>query len=257
MRAPYSKEQDDQLFDDGSVLTQLFRINNIDDQHSVDPKAPSEIDNHAQSGNLGEILDTEYGEVVVLQVTSSSMFRVQFHLQNVPIKAVIDTAAEVTIISDKLYQNLPEKPSVIRKVKMNTAGRDLSMTGCVCGPFSLILGGLNFFENVYVAPIQDDMLLGLDFMRKHKVLVNIPEEHISMGDIVIPMVKLDGSIKVAEVKVCKTTVVPPNTIVNVQCVLGESLPSFVMEQSENSRVVKPPRGRCTLWCLLSTSQIVM
>ena len=94
MRAPYSKEQDDQLFDDGSVLTQLFKINNIDDQHAVDPKAPSEIYNHAQSGSVssGEILDTEYREVIVLQVTSSSMFRVQLHLQTVPIKAVIDTA---------------------------------------------------------------------------------------------------------------------------------------------------------------------
>lgn len=170
-----------QFVDENS--TEPFKTNAIDDQHPVDSKAPSEIDNHTQSGTVysGEILDTEYGEAIVLQVTSSSMFRVQLHLQTVPIKAVIDTAAEMTIISDKLYQSLSEKPSAMCKVKTNMAGRYLSLTGCVYGPFSIILGGLKCLENVYVAPIQDDMLLGLDFMHKHKVLVNIPEENIILG----------------------------------------------------------------------------
>lgn len=167
------------------------------------------------------------------------MFKVDLQLQTKPIKAIIDTAAEVTIISDKVYENLSEKPGVLRKVKMNTAGRDLSMTAFLCGPFHVKLGGQDFFENIYVAPLQDPMLLGLDFMRKHKVLVNIPEEHIRIQDTVIPMVMSDEG-KVAEVTVCKTTVIPPNVLMNIECMTDDSLSSYIVEPVDGHRVMVPP-----------------
>ncbi|MCG7866421.1 MAG: retropepsin-like domain-containing protein [Candidatus Thiodiazotropha taylori] len=174
-----------------------------------------------------------------MQLSSSSMFKVDLQLQTKPIKAIIDTAAEVTIISDKVYENLSEKPGVLRKVKMNTAGRDLSMTAFLCGPFHVKLGGQDFYENIYVAPLQDPMLLGLDFMRKHKVLVNIPEEHICIQDTVIPMVMSDEG-KVAEVTVCKTTVIPPNVLMNIECMTDDNLSSYIVEPVDGHKFMVPP-----------------
>ena len=62
------------------------------------------------------------------------------------------------------------------------------------------------------------MLLGLDFMRKHEVLVNIPE--IRVGDIIISMVKYDGNSKTAEVEVCINSVTTLNNCECPVCITG-------------------------------------
>ena len=133
-------------------------------------------------------------------------------------------------VSQVKKTTLPEKPSEIRKVKMNTAGRDLSMIGCVCDYSPLYLEARSFLRMFMLPKIQDDMFLGLDFMHfiLHEVLVNIPD--IRIGDIIIPMVKYDRNSKTAEVEVCKTTVLPHKTIVNVQCASENNLPSLIVKQ---------------------------
>ncbi|KAH3821785.1 hypothetical protein DPMN_123553 [Dreissena polymorpha] len=112
----------------------------------------------------------------------------------------------------------------------------MSMNGFVCGPLTIQIGESEFEGNVYVAPISDDMLLGLDFMRKHKMLVNIPEERVSMGTLKIPMLKQPMPEEVASVTVCRTTVIPPSTFKNVECVLDKDLSAFVVEPCGEGKV---------------------
>ncbi|MCG7867847.1 MAG: retropepsin-like domain-containing protein, partial [Candidatus Thiodiazotropha taylori] len=106
---------------------------------------------------------------------------VPVYLQDHSIKAVVDTAAAVTIISDKIYRELMPKPPCLKKVTLHTAGRDLKMSGFVAGPVSLKLGLSTFSEVVYVAPIQDDMLLGLDFLLKHGVSIKLGELQLQVS----------------------------------------------------------------------------
>ena len=75
-------------------------------------------------------------------------------------RAIIDTAAEVTLISDRMYSLLDPPPRRIREVILNTAGRDLKMKGFVVGPVQIKLGSQTYSEEIYVASIADDMLLG-------------------------------------------------------------------------------------------------
>ncbi|KAH3854516.1 hypothetical protein DPMN_097059 [Dreissena polymorpha] len=168
------------------------------------------------------------------------MFGIPLKLQSVETNAVIDTAAEVPIISDMDYHTLPESPRIIKKLRLNTADRDMSMSGFVCGPLTIKIGESEFEENVYVAPIQDDMLLGLDFMRKYKMLVNIPEEHVSMGTLSIPMLKQPMHEEIASVTVCRTTVIPPSTFKNVECGINKDLTAFVVEQCGGGNVAILP-----------------
>ncbi len=102
------------------------------------------------------------------------MCKVPVEVQGYRTSAIIDTAAEITIISDRVYHKLANPGSVIHKVTLNTAGRELQMKGFVVGPLTLTLGGQEFQENVYVAPIEDDMLLGLDFLRRHGLRLTFP-----------------------------------------------------------------------------------
>ena len=79
--------------------------------------------------------------------------------------AVVDTAAQVTIISDLVFNSLKRKLENIRDVKLLTAGRDLAFSGRVVGPVRLKIGERWYTENVYLAPIDQKMLLGLDILR--------------------------------------------------------------------------------------------
>lgn len=98
----------------------------------------------------------------IRRMRSLSNIKIKVDINKVPVEAVIDIAAQVTIISDKLYESLIPKPSVLNKVVLHAAaGRDLKMTGCKIGPVTISIGSQAYPNvEVYVAPIKDDMLLG-------------------------------------------------------------------------------------------------
>lgn len=113
---------------------------------------------------------------------SSSNIKVNLSINGVPVAAVIDTAAQVTIISDGLYKSFKVRPPTLSKVILHTAGRDLKMSGYKVGPVSIVIGSQIFPENeVYVAPVGDDMLLGLDFLHQHGAIINMSNGKLEIG----------------------------------------------------------------------------
>ena len=56
---------------------------------------------------------------------------------------------------------------------MHAAGRGMVMKTLVVGPVYLEIGSKSYATEVYVAPIKDDMLLGLNFMVEYGVVVNL------------------------------------------------------------------------------------
>ena len=51
--------------------------------------------------------------MIIMQVKSSSVYHIAVQVENLCLKAVVDTAAEATIISDKVFNNLVPKPPII------------------------------------------------------------------------------------------------------------------------------------------------
>ena len=70
-------------------------------------------------------------DITIFQLPSSSIFGVPVSLQDVKLLAIIDTAAEVTIISDSIFEELKPTPPFLKKVILHTTGRDLRMDGFV------------------------------------------------------------------------------------------------------------------------------
>ena len=97
------------------------------------------------------------------QVQSASQFTIPIQVDNRPITAVVDSAAECTIIPDRVYQSLHNKPAKLRDVKLMTAGRQLAIDGFAVGPVRLKIGTQWYSENVCIAPIEKEMLLDLTF----------------------------------------------------------------------------------------------
>ena len=158
-------------------------------------------------------------DITICQLPSSSMFSVTVSLQDVKLLAVMDTTAEVTIISDSIFRELQPTPPYLKKVILHTAGRDLRMDGFVVGPVALKLGEITFPGAVYVALIQDDMLLGLDFMLRHGVNIKLNEwclDFRGKGQKVPIEVERMGTSKESQVKKVtlseKTVKMPPNSV---------------------------------------------
>ena len=53
------------------------------------------------------------------------------------VNAVVDSASEIAILSDNIYQALTHKPPKLREVTLLTAGRKMAMQGFVAVPVRL------------------------------------------------------------------------------------------------------------------------
>ncbi|KAH3781668.1 hypothetical protein DPMN_159569 [Dreissena polymorpha] len=115
------------------------------------------------------------------------MFRVNVRVNGLVVQAVVDTTAEVTLVSYRVVAQLPEEVPVLEHVYMKTAGRGLQMNGSIVGPVTIQLGDMIFKEMVYVAPIEDCMLLGQDFLTKHGATIDIVGATMCLNGLVVPM----------------------------------------------------------------------
>jgi hypothetical protein len=55
------------------------------------------------------------------------------------LQAVVDTAAQVTLVSEEFYKSLNPAPPIRKEVVMNTAGKGMQMNGYIAGPFQVSL----------------------------------------------------------------------------------------------------------------------
>ena len=142
-------------------------------------------------------INSSLGDITICQLSSTSALRIPGILHGIALKAVVDTAAMVTILSDKVYREMKTKPPCPKVVTLQTAGRDMKMDGRIVGPVSLKLGNTTFPEVVHVAPIQDDILLGLDFLLKHRVDIKLKELqlHIRAADERVPLEALNSKME--------------------------------------------------------------
>ena len=139
--------------------------------------------------NIGDV-DTEEeeeGTITVLKLPKGVMFRVPVEVQGMQLQAVVDTAAQVTLVSEEFYKSLDPAPPIRREVVMNTAGKGMQMNGYIAGPFQVVLGTHQFSVEIYVAPIEEGMLLGLDFLEANGVSLHLKEKKLQIAGEVIHM----------------------------------------------------------------------
>ncbi|VDI20676.1 2'-phosphotransferase [Mytilus galloprovincialis] len=226
-----------------------------------DETSGSDLDNTLVKGMQDSKGDpeNEEGVVTVCRLRSGSVFRVPVKVQGRVCFAVVDTAAEVTLISEEVYKSLKVVPPVLKEVIMHTAGRGMQMNGFIVGPTEIQLGARVMEANIYVAPISDDMLLGFDLLREEGVALDMLEGHLKIGDEVIPMTS--GAVgqvpREANVLLDKTVTVPPNSVMRVSCNLSNELSGYVVEACTHDELLVPRTlqapGRHPIICLMNIS----
>ena len=160
------------------------------------------------------------------------MLQVPVCVHGKTIQAIIDTASEVSIISDKVFNSFEVKPTIQKQITLYAAGREMKMSGYKLGPVEIMLDSKMFVEAVTVAPIEDDMLLGLDFLLKHNATINMEDNVLNIQGHTIKFTsgKVDEmTAQVARVTIKKRVVVPAWSVLRLNCSMDKTMPQCIVE----------------------------
>ena len=69
---------------------------------------------------------------------------------------------------------------------MNTAGKGMQMNGYIADPFQVVLATHQFSVEIYVAPIEEDMLLVLDFLEANGVSLHLKKRNYRYQGMLYP-----------------------------------------------------------------------
>ncbi|KAH3751188.1 hypothetical protein DPMN_185737 [Dreissena polymorpha] len=113
------------------------------------------------------------------------------------------------------------------------------MNGSIVGPVSIQLGNMVFQERVYVAHIEDCMLLGLDFLKTHGATIDRVGSNMCLNGKVVPMAQQRGLMvaRVSNVTVARLVSIPPNSTAMLKCSLGKPIGTFALEAECGALVV--------------------
>ena len=113
---------------------------------------------------------------------------IRSYVQGVPIALLVDTGANISILSVDFFKNMPEnkKPGLESvNIAMLTATGEVSPFFGK-GKFSLKVGELDFWHEMWLADIKGDGILGMDFLMEHHCDVVLSEQNLKLGNSVIP-----------------------------------------------------------------------
>ena len=119
--------------------------------------------------------DVERDAYHVVRTTKAVTMKVSAVIEGFSVSAVVDSGAEVTVLSDKIYQSIPQaqRPRIHQAaVGLKVAEKDKSMETSGVANITVELGGKSYIWPMYIAPISDDLLIGCDFLDDKDITLN-------------------------------------------------------------------------------------
>lgn len=101
--------------------------------------------------------------------------------------AVVDTAAEITIVVLSVYDKMSSRPEISPRKDVYLVWGEESMTVGALGDVLLEIGETNVQHHVNIAPLQVDILLGIDFLHENRVELNCSTGDLSDIASKVPM----------------------------------------------------------------------
>ena len=128
----------------------------------------------------------------------SKAWQVPLTVNGMEINAIVDSAAEATILSDEVYSRLSPHP----KVKGHAVFRmpnDKGMAGSKLEPVTVKIGHYETVFTVFKGAMDDDMLLGIDFLRKCGAIIDCSGTLVLKSQRIPLISSRDASISVTRV----------------------------------------------------------
>ena len=149
-----------------------------------------------------------------------------------PIEAIVDTAAQVTVVNVDVFTNLFGRDITPNEtIRLKCAGANQYLLAKLYMNIPITIGSVTVLQDIYVANIADNMLLGLDFLLKHKVVFDLSECYLKVLDCLIPFVFMSNAANkkycVSKVSLSEKVHIPPGTVKSVKVIL-QAEPNKVM-----------------------------
>ncbi|ELU16571.1 hypothetical protein CAPTEDRAFT_206242 [Capitella teleta] len=158
---------------------------------------------------------------VELHSTTGATILVDVEVGSGMIQAVVDTACQITVFSVTAWRNLCPSPSLEEEIILKGAAVLGRMKANMARDIQLRLGGQSYFWDCCVAPISDDLILGLDFLHAQGAVVDLPHACLSLRQVSVPIkIVANGSSPSisTEFVLYRTAVIPPFSMLRVPCV---------------------------------------
>ena len=114
--------------------------------------------------------------------------QVKCTINNLTLRAVVDTGANLTVLSQEMMDKLRVRNEKVETMIMHAAGQAQSFTGKRVGPVKITVGGITLYEKIIIAPIRDTMLLGMDILRKLNAKIDISKNTIECNKQTFPLI---------------------------------------------------------------------
>ena len=137
-------------------------------------------------------------------------------VQNTNTNAVVDTAAQITVMSFDFYNKLHKKPLLKDYIKLKGAGKENEIKARLAKNVSLQIGGITRKWDIVVGEIADSLLLGLDFLKTYESVIDLRNYTVTIDRDVIQAVQVKTEehkeVKIYQVFVKARTVIPPESV---------------------------------------------
>ena len=158
---------------------------------------------------------------------SASNLVVPISINGVPVKAVIDTAAQISVINTNFVEEHLPNLKFSGAYSLNGINADAPLCASMSEELEICLGNKVF--KFWKADIADSCILGLDFIVKYKLDIRLSENTLSVGDSVIPMevkaVRPFKSYTVNTVSLFKKIKIKPHSGINFSLRLNSKFQS--------------------------------
>jgi hypothetical protein len=201
--------------------------------------------------------------VPISQIRPTIGFMVELVVQGVSVQAVVDTGAEVSVLSKRVYDQLDPKPSIKQYVTMTQTGENAKMNGFIVGPVEMQLGSTGYCGDLYVAPLQDQMLLGMEFLHRRKARLDLENGVMTLDRGTVPMMfgRAEGPLG-AQVITAQPLRIPAASAALCLCHLDGTLGNFAVSPDPmglSDALLIPHTyhtgGKTAVTCLVNTSDV--
>ena len=150
------------------------------------------------------------------------------------VPAVLDTAAQVTVLSEKMATNFSVNPESTEFVKLKGANIGGQFRARLARNVCITMGQVTYFWDVYIAPISDGMLIGLDFLTACGAVINLENKSVIIAgeSIEATLVPNQSSqqCQINRVIVRENIQIPPRSVTHTPLVIEGSLKCDIVVQ---------------------------
>ena len=137
-------------------------------------------------------------------------------VNGIQVQAVVDTAAQVSIVSTDLMRKMKTRLTSSESVRLRGAEKGRSMVAERYLDVPMMVGTKSYRWNILSAPITDSFIIGVDILKSKGAVIDPDKDIITLGEEQIPVfIRRDvahNQYAVTRVSLDRKLVVPPNTV---------------------------------------------